>query len=166
MMDRRVAVLAMGLSVLVAGCGRLTNAASDHPVPSAANPSGAVPIKPFTVGADQNGKMLIIHVGQELIVRLGPTFAASQVSDPGVSYPTALLGFTSKGAPSGTYVFVGRKLGTGRIQILAPGCQPGPAMGANGSDPQCPVVGPASSDGGTSPWLFTAMVRVMPLGLG
>ena len=167
-MHRRAAAVAAGLTLLLTGCGRLTNAASDHP--AATNPatvSSVVPVKPYAVSADQNGQTLMIHIGQELIVKLGPTFAASQVSDGGVSYPPNLLGFTSKGAPFGTYVFVGRKLGSGRIQILAPGCQPGPEMGANAQGPSCPVAGPAggASSGGPK-WMFAATVKVMPLGLG
>jgi hypothetical protein len=171
-MKRKMTVAALGLTVLMAGCGKLSGAASQTPASSAGGQGSVVPIKAFTVGADQNGKYLIIHIGQELIVQLGPSFAMSQISTPNVTYTASFLGFTNKGAPFGTYVFVGRTLGLGSISIANPSCQPGPAMGPPAGDAgaQCAAVGPAqgssSADSGASSGLrlFTATVRVMPIG--
>jgi hypothetical protein len=171
-MDRRVTGVALGLTVLLSGCARLAGAGPQASAASRSGMGSGVPIRPFVVGADETGKTLMIHIGQQLVVRLGPNFAVPQTDEPSVGHPAGLLAFTSDGTRSGTYTFEGTKLGSGRIWILAPGCQPGPAMGAHPEAVQCPVVGPAaggsSSDPGMTParWLFVATVRVMPLGLG
>jgi hypothetical protein len=170
-MKRWTPIAALGLVVLMVGCARLSGAAPQTRAPSTAGVGSAVPIKAFTVGAHENGKYLVIHIGQELIVQLGPSFAMSQVSTPNVKYPAGLLGFTNKGAPFGTYAFVGRTLGLGTISISNPSCHPGPVLHppASGAGAHCLVVGPAqgssadSGSGSTLRW-FTATVRVMPIG--
>jgi hypothetical protein len=161
-MDRRTTCAVSGVMLALTGCPRLSGAANgDHPTQS----SAAV-VRPVTVGVHQSGTTLLLHMGQEMIVNLGQGFAVPQSVQPSVHYPSDLLAFTSKGTPLGTYVFQGRKVGTGRIWIVRPGCAPGPAPSADAPPANCPVVGPASSDGGgRATWLFTATVRVVPIGL-
>jgi hypothetical protein len=165
-MERRLAATAVGLALLLAGCAKVSGAGAGSPA-AATGPSSVVPIRAYIVGADKSGQMLMIHIGQELVVNLGPTFAVPPADDPRLGYPKGLLAFTAKGAPMGKYVFEGRKLGTGRIWILAPGCRPGPVMGSSTDGVRCPVVRPASGSEGSNSlpqWIFTATVKVMPLG--
>jgi hypothetical protein len=159
-MDRRMAWALLGITLALTGCAKVSGAAQ---VGTQSTPS---PLRPVSVGADQSGGTLMIHIGQELIVQLGSSFRVPQSTLPSVHYPTDLLSFTSKGTPSGTYVFEGRAQGAGQIWIVEPGCAPGPALRAGALPANCPLVGPASSQGGgPGSWMFTATVRVVPSGL-
>jgi hypothetical protein len=151
----------LGLSLALTGCAKVSGATQGDGPPQ----SATTPIRPLTVGAGQSGKTLMIHIGQQLIVQLGPSFSVPQSRSPSVHYPPNLLSFTNKGTPVGTYVFQGRAQGTGRIWIVKPGCAPGPALSEGAPPVRCPVVDPASSDGGPGSWVFTATIRVVPLGL-
>jgi hypothetical protein len=161
-MSRRVVLAGVVLTLALTACAKVSaGAPSDRPPAEGTN----APVRPLSVGLDQSGNTLQVHIGQELVVHLGPRFSVPPSRAPSVHYPSDLLGFTRKGTASGTYVFQGLAKGTGRIWIVEPRCAPGPALSADAPPAFCPVVGPASSDEGAGSWVFTATIRVVPLGL-
>jgi hypothetical protein len=162
MTKRRMAWAGVALTLMLTGCGKLSGPANEQLV----TPSKTAAIRPMTVGLEQSGTTLRVHIGQQLIVKLGIGFGVPRSAASSLNYPSDLLAFNSDATPSGTYVFQGRTAGTGRIWIAEPGCSPGPALSNDGPPAHCPVVGPAGSDRGDhASWLFVATVRVVPLGL-
>jgi hypothetical protein len=134
---RTFALLAVA-GLLAGGCARLSGANTE---------SGGSTI---TVTASDSGRTISLHVGDRLVVNLGPSFAgaADGLIRTSVQFPRDLLTMSPDKSKLGHWDFTAKAAGTGKVTVISAPCGPllGPAPAAAAP---CPVTG--ETDGSPSP---------------
>lgn len=152
----RMFALLVVVGLLGAACARLTGTSSQ---------SGASTV---TVTTKDSGRTIALHVGDHLVLDLGPSFAGRQngLLRTTLRFPIDLLSLVQSTRKLGYWELTAKATGTGKVMVVSAPCgpllAPAPAAGV-----PCPVAGgaegtpsPAAGEAGIPARLFTVAVRI------
>jgi hypothetical protein len=108
------------------------------------------------VTTNDNGRHLTMHIGEHLVLALGPTVAGQATPAPIsprwslTAYPRELLKLTSSDAVTGRFEFLAVTTGTGALRAVGRTCGPPLPAQAYGGLP-CPLAGGTGQAGSAPP---------------